>query len=97
MKLTRRAFHIIALSSALHAAPPVLVAIPLLEGGQYTDVFDPTIEKQIREKCTKRTQQLRRSREPVAYVWTAVPAWNRDWVRWFRKQPGDSPGKQQYV
>lgn len=76
---------------------PFLASIPLLRDKEFADVFDPEIQEQIRSKCSSRAKSLEANSELVAYIFTAIPPWNRAWVDWFRAQHADSPGKQQYV
>jgi hypothetical protein len=76
---------------------PYLAAIPLLPDGRFEDVFDPEVQQQIRATCAERVKRFKESAHVVAYVWTAIPEWNRAWVQWFRTQHADSPGKQQYI
>jgi len=85
--MTRRVFQKLLFSAVLGAEPE---PIPLLSETEFADVFDPEIQEQIRRKCSSRANS-------TSYIFTAIPPWTRAWVNWFRAQPADSPGKQQYV
>jgi hypothetical protein len=76
---------------------PFLAAVPLIPENRFADVFDPAFQTGLRARCAESVRTFRDNKLAVAYVFTGVPVWSREWVSWFRSLDAEADGKQQYL
>jgi hypothetical protein len=76
---------------------PFLAAVPLIPENRFSDVFDSAFQTGLRARCAESVRTFRDNKLAVAYVFTGVPVWSREWVSWFRALDAEADGKQQYL
>jgi len=72
---------------------------------QYPDVFDPAVQKKMKETIQNVVGNQRGNANLIGYYWTDTPQWDlkrarkkrgTDWVSTIRELPKDAPGKKRY-
>ena len=72
---------------------------------QYPDVFDPIVQRKIKESIQYAVGKQRGNPNLIGYYWTDTPQWDlkrarrkrgTDWVSAIRELPSSAPGKQRY-
>src|SRR4051794_30938444 len=66
--------------SGVPRSRPFLAAVSLIPANGFADVFDSTFQTELRARCAEATRTFRDNRLAVAYVFTSVPIWSREWV-----------------
>jgi hypothetical protein len=83
--------------SGVPQSTPFLAAVPLIPASRFADVFDSAFQTGLRARCAESARSFRHNRLAVAYVFTSVPVWGREWVSWVRALDAEADGKQQYL
>ena len=72
----------------------------------YPDVFDPTVQREARNKIRYMCKREKGNPNLIGYYWTDTPQWDlkrarkrrgTDWVSSIRSLPAAAPGKKRYV
>ncbi len=72
----------------------------------YVDVFDPTFQRETREKVRAVCESVKDHTNLIGHYWTDTTRWDidtarrlrgKDWVSAIRELPADAPGKRRYA